>query len=81
MIPLYSGGPSLTSVTTSFTILEMADSWPTLVHVETPIGAVVAENPEVDSMSDTFHTLWDKHALPESDTHDLIRTFVKGTPG
>lgn len=62
-------------VTAGFTIVDVRD-WPSLVHVETPVGAVVAENPEIDSLVTNYEILW-KHALDEEKSPALIEATVK----
>lgn len=75
--PLDFGAHSELGITTGFTILEMPDSWPTLVHVETPLGAMVAETPDVDSFADAYETLWEAGALDEQRTRDQLAKVLK----
>jgi len=57
-LPLGTGVQTLGDVGAGFTVLRMKDEWPTLVHVETPVGAVVAETPDIDWAVSAFDTLW-----------------------
>jgi hypothetical protein len=52
------------------------DSWPTLVHVETPVGAVVAETPDIDSVSGVFDLLW-QDAMDEKRTFGYLSRILK----
>lgn len=77
VLPLTSAVHNILGVTSSFTILEMHDSWPTLVHVETPVGAVVAETPDIDSFTGTFDLLWSQDALDENQTIEHLTVKLK----
>jgi transcriptional regulator with XRE-family HTH domain len=77
MAPLHSGAHSTAGVSTGFTILEMRDSWPTLVHVETPLGAMVAETPDIDTFTATYDGLWEADVLDEKHTLVWLSTMLK----
>jgi hypothetical protein len=65
-------------ITTSFRILEMPDEWPTLVQVEAgPAGAIVLEEPDIDSFQTAYTELWSQSALSPSDTVAKIKTVSK----
>jgi transcriptional regulator with XRE-family HTH domain len=76
ILPLTSASPTILEVNGGFIILEMDDSWPTLVHVETPVGAVVAETPDIDSVSGVFDLLW-QDALDEKRTSSYLSRILK----
>jgi hypothetical protein len=63
-------------VTSSFTIMEMHESWPTLLHAETPVGAVVAETPDIDSFIGVYELLW-QDALDEKRTSSFISKMLE----
>lgn len=58
VLPLASASPTIYEVNGGFTILEMEESWPTLLHVETPVGGVVSEAPDIDSFTGIYDLLW-----------------------
>lgn len=76
LLPLTSPSPTILEVNGGFTILEMNDSWPTLVHVETPVGAVVAETPDIDSFTGIYDLLW-QDALSEKQTIAHLSQILK----
>lgn len=76
IFPMASAAHNIRGVTSSFTILEMHESWPTLLHVETPVGAVVAETPDIDSFTGIYDLLW-QDALPEKQTIAQISQKLK----
>jgi transcriptional regulator with XRE-family HTH domain len=76
ILPLASASPTILEVNGGFIILEMDDSWPTLVHVETPVGAVVAETPDIDSVSGVFDLLW-QDAMDEKRTFGYLSRILK----
>lgn len=77
LVPLSSAVHLVLGVSSSFTILEMHEPWPTLVHVETPVGAVVAEPADIDSFTSIYARLWDEGALDEKRTNDYISGILK----
>jgi transcriptional regulator with XRE-family HTH domain len=77
VLPVASWAHIAAGVGTGFTTLEMRDSWPTLVYVDTPIGAVVAETPDIDSFTETYDALWNGDALDEQRTVEWIETRLK----
>lgn len=76
IFPLASAAHNIRGVTSGFTILEMHDSWPTLLHVETPAGAVVAETPDIDSFTGVYDQLW-QDALDEKQTSNYLSRQLK----
>ncbi|GAB4008653.1 hypothetical protein GCM10029992_65600 [Glycomyces albus] len=76
VLSMSSSAHAVLSLNGGFTILEMHDSWPTLVHVETPVGAVVAETPDIDSFAGTYDLLW-QDALDEKETFGRIAARVR----
>jgi transcriptional regulator with XRE-family HTH domain len=77
ILPLDSGAHNVAGLNTGITILNMPDTWPTLVHVETPLGAMVAETPDIDSFTDTYDALWDESALNEERTLAKLAATLK----
>ncbi|MFG3338551.1 helix-turn-helix domain-containing protein [Glycomyces sp. NPDC048151] len=75
--PLGFGAHTALGVTTGFTILDMPDSWPMLAHVETPLGGMVAETPDVDSLTDAYESLWEANTLDEKRTRDQLARMLK----
>jgi transcriptional regulator with XRE-family HTH domain len=63
-------------VATGFTILELPDIWPTLVHVETPIGGIVAETPDIDSLTETYESFWNE-VSDEERTLQYLDTILR----
>ncbi|MEV3937698.1 helix-turn-helix transcriptional regulator [Glycomyces sp. NPDC049804] len=76
LLPLTSPSPTIYEVNGGFTILEMDESWPTLVHVETPVGAVVAETPDIDSFTGIYERLW-QDAMDEKQTSAYLSEKLK----
>ncbi|MEU6858016.1 helix-turn-helix transcriptional regulator [Glycomyces sp. NPDC046736] len=60
-----------------FRVLEMREAWPTLMQVDTPIGAVVAEGEDVESFADAYDALWNEHSLGEEGSIDRIKAVLK----
>lgn len=75
--PLSWGKHNAEGITTGLTILEMPGIWPTLVHVETPIGGMVAETPDIDSFTDTYDAFWNDGILDEEATMRQLDTILK----
>jgi transcriptional regulator with XRE-family HTH domain len=76
VFPLSSATHNVRAVTSSFTIMEMHESWPTLLHAETPVGAVVAETPDIDSFIGVYELLW-QDALDEKRTSSFISKMLE----
>lgn len=74
---LTSGAHNASGIMSGLTILEMGDSWPTLVHVETPLGAMVAETPDVDLFTEAYDVLWEADVLDEKHTLARLSTLLK----
>jgi transcriptional regulator with XRE-family HTH domain len=68
---------ALTNVGAGFTVLRMRDEWPTLVHVETPIGAVVGEPPDIDWAVSAFEQLWNEGAQDEKQTTRVLEEMLR----
>ncbi|MFC4334054.1 helix-turn-helix domain-containing protein [Salininema proteolyticum] len=77
LLPYNSGLHNMLASTTGFTILQLSDAWPTIAHVETPLGAVVAETPDCNQLVDIFDRMWTGTGLDERRTIDLIDRMVK----
>lgn len=77
VLPSSSWAHVRTGIFASFRILEMRDAWPTLMQVDTPIGAVVAEGEDVESFVDAYDVLWNEHSLGEEDSLDRIAAVLK----
>ncbi|MCD0443561.1 helix-turn-helix transcriptional regulator [Glycomyces sp. A-F 0318] len=76
-LPLDTSVQALGDVNAGFTVLKMKDEWPTLVQVETPVGAVVAETPDIDWAVAAFETLWNEGAQGERQTVDFVVKMLK----
>lgn len=76
LLPLASPAPTILDVNGGFTILEMHETWPTLLHVETLAGGVVAEAPDIDSVVGVYDQLWDD-ALREKQTLDHLAAILR----
>jgi len=76
-LPVAVDSRILTDVNAGFTILKMRDEWPTLVHVETPIGAVVGEPPDIDWAISAFDQLWNEGAKTESQTTQVLGALLR----
>lgn len=76
-LPLDTGVQTLGDVNAGFTVLKMREEWPTLVHVETPVGAVVAETPDIDWAISAFETLWNEGGQSPKRTTDFIAKLLK----
>ncbi len=77
LLPLQSSQHNILGISSGFTILEMEDSWPTLAHMETPAGAMVAEEPEVNNLVQKFQFLWANGAMDEQRTLEVIDQCMK----
>lgn len=76
-LPLETKTQVLGDVNAGFTVLKMKDDWPTLVHVETPVGAVVSETPDIDWAVSAFGTLWNEGAETKRRTAELLAKMLK----
>jgi hypothetical protein len=76
LLPLASPSPTIFEVNGGFTILEMEETWPTLLHVETPVGGVVSEAPDIDSFTGIYDLLW-QDALDEKQTSSDLSKKLK----
>lgn len=76
-LPLDADSQTLIDVNAGFTILHMKDEWPTLVHVETPIGAVVGESPDIDWAVTAFDSLWGEGSQSEDETVRFLEKLVR----
>lgn len=77
ILPCGSWAHIRAGIGTSFRILEMREAWPTLMQVDTPIGAVVAESEDVESSTDAYDSLWNEHSLGEEGSLDRIAAVLK----
>lgn len=76
-LPTDTDCPTLTDVNAGFTVLHLPDQWPNLVHVETPVGAVVSESPGIDWAVEAFETLWSEGARNEAETIAYIEEQLR----
>lgn len=77
VLPLDSGAHNVVGFNTGITILSMPATWPTLAHVETPLGAMVAEAPDIDSFKGIYDALWDENALDEERSTAKMTAMLK----
>jgi transcriptional regulator with XRE-family HTH domain len=82
-LPTDTDSPTVADINAGFTILYLPDQWPTLVHAETPVGAVVNESPSprIDWAMEAFELLWSEAARSEEETvgylEELLREVTK----
>jgi transcriptional regulator with XRE-family HTH domain len=76
-LPIATDCSTLGDINAGFTILKMRDEWPTLVHVETPVGAVVGEDPGIDWAVDAFEALWNEGSQDEGRTIDFLTEMLR----
>ena len=75
-LPFDTDCPAFSDVNAGFTILKLREQWPTLVHVETLVGAVVGEDPGIDSSLETFETLWIEGAKDSAQTTEFLEKLA-----
>lgn len=78
-LPINTDCPTVTEVTAGFTVMKLPAGWPTLVHVETPIGPVIGDSGGIDLRSalDAFDFLWDEGAQDAEQTNRLLEELLR----
>lgn len=77
VLPASSWAHTAAGITGSFRVLNAHEDWPDLLYVETPVGGVVYEGPDIDSTVEAFDRIWDQDAWDETYTTEYIATVSK----
>jgi transcriptional regulator with XRE-family HTH domain len=76
-LPSDTDCPTIADVSAAFSNVRLRGAWPMLTLVETPVGAVIAKEPDINLAVAAFETLWTEGARSADQTVDFIDKMLR----
>jgi transcriptional regulator with XRE-family HTH domain len=76
-LPSNTDCPTIADVSAAFTLARLRNGWPPIAHVETPVGPVIKQEPDINSVVNAFETLWNEAAKSADQTLDFMDEMLR----